>query len=133
MPEATSTISKALTSPTPPGSPLVCGIGLKKVSGETKEFNREHGWLAVWEKVEKNQGMQGLAIVVDPSILQQEAADKLNNLLLASVASNHTVSYWAGFVWNKTGQCADFPQWKTLVDQFAEGLRSPIEISITAP
>ena len=48
-------------------------IGLKKVKDEQKQFNAEHGWLTIWEPMEKNLGMQGLAIVVDP-----RAVDKVS-------------------------------------------------------
>ncbi|MDW7980480.1 MAG: DUF4861 family protein, partial [Verrucomicrobiales bacterium] len=42
--------------------PLTCGIGLKKVSGEQVELNAARGWLAKWEKMDKNTGYQGLAL-----------------------------------------------------------------------
>src|SRR5690348_3975442 len=44
--------------------PLALAIGLKKVKDAQKEFNQARGWLTIWEPVEKNLGMQGLAIVV---------------------------------------------------------------------
>jgi hypothetical protein len=114
--------------------PLTCGIGIKKVAGEEKVLNAEHGWLASWEKVEKNQGMQGVAVVIAPKSLTQETQDKQNNLLLVSVGADNAVSYWAGFGWDKSGQFADAAAWKTYVDQFAQGLQSPIQVSIsTAP
>jgi hypothetical protein len=46
-----------------------------------------------------------------------------------SKAEANGVSYWAGFVWGKTG--SDFSSWKTYVDNFAQGLLSPIEITIS--
>ena len=42
-----------------------------------------------------------------------------------------TVSYWAGCCWNKGGQFADYASWKAYVDRFAQGLRSPIEVSVS--
>lgn len=123
---------RSLYRPQGSATPLTAAIGLKKVSGETKEFNREHGWLAVWQKMEKGQGMQGVAIILDPAVLKQQTEDKGNNLLLASVGSDNTLSYWAGFVWDKTGQCRDFSAWKTYVDRFAQGLLSPIEVRLPA-
>ena len=111
---------------------LVSAVGLKKVAGETKQLNAERGWLAIWEKVEKNQGRQGVAVVVDPKVLEKETQDPLNNLLLVKVGPDNTVSYWAGFGWDKSGQFADGAAWKTYVDRFAQGLQSPIEVSISA-
>jgi len=112
--------------------PLTSAVGLKKVAGETKQFSAERGWMAIWEKMGKNQGMQGVAVVVDPKALEKETQDPLNHLLLVKVGPDNRVSYWAGFGWDKSGQFADGEAWKTYVDRFAQGLQSPIELSISA-
>lgn len=110
---------------------LTCGIGLKKVTGEQLVFNAAQGWIGIWEKVEENQGMQGVALVVDPQAVIKQTEDKQNNLLLVKTAPNKSVSYWSGFFWDKTGQFADFEAWKTYLAQFSQGLQSPIEIAIS--
>jgi hypothetical protein len=111
---------------------LVCVIGMKKVKDEEKHFNAEHGWLSSWEPMEKNLGMQGVALVVDPKMLQKEAEDQQNNLLLVKAGADNSVSYWAGFFWDKSGQFPGYDAWKTYVDQFSQGLASPIEVSVSA-
>lgn len=110
---------------------LTSGIGLKKVRGEQLELNRDQGWLAKWEPVAKNSGQQGLAIIVDPKVFRDRAEDDLNHLVLVSADENHVVSYWAGFCWDRAGHLADFESWKRYVDDFAQGLASPIEVTIT--
>jgi hypothetical protein len=112
--------------------PLTCAIGLKKVSGEHKQFNAEQGWMAIWEKMEKSQGMQGVALVMDPKTVVKETEDRLNNLVLVKVGQGNAVSYWTGFGWDKSGQCADETAWKTYVEQFAQGLQSPIEVTVSS-
>jgi hypothetical protein len=109
---------------------LISGIGLKKTASVQKELNAEHGWLAQWEKVEKNMGEQGLAVIYNPKTFVREAEDRLNRLTLVKASDEGAVSYWAGFVWDKTG--SDFTAWKTYVDHFAQGLLSPIELTIEA-
>jgi hypothetical protein len=111
--------------------PLTSAVGLKKVAGATKQLNAERGWMAIWEKVEKNQGMQGVALVVDAKALERETQDPLNHLLLLRVGPDNRVSYWAGFGWDKSGQFADGEAWKTYVDRFAQCLQCPIEVSVT--
>jgi hypothetical protein len=111
---------------------LTTGIGLKKTAGEQIEANAERGWLLKWEKVEKNAGNQGLAIIVDPKSLEKQTEDKLNQLLLAKVSDNNVASYWAGFCWDKAGQITDAAAWKKYVDEFAQGVASPIEVSVAA-
>ena len=111
---------------------LKTAIGLKKVAGEQKDFSSDHGWLLSWQDMEKGAGKQGVAIVFDPKLFDKQAEDKLNNLIVCKVSDKNVASYWAGFCWDKTGQFADDAAWKAYVDNFAQGLASPIEVSVTA-
>jgi hypothetical protein len=110
---------------------LITGIGLKKVSGERWDVNTERGWLAKWEPMEQNAGKQGLVVIVDPKLYEKQTEDQRNLLMLTRVPADNVASYWAGFCWDKGGQFADFEAWKTYVDQFAQGLLSPIEVSVS--
>ncbi len=109
---------------------LTSGIGIKKSGGAPKEFNPANGTLVVWEKMAKNAGMQGVAVVVDPKSLEKEAEDKLNHLLLVKCGAENTVTYWAGFCWDKAGQITSAEAWKKYVAEFAQGLASPIEVTV---
>jgi len=110
------------------GDSLAMAVGLKKVKDEQKQFNAEHGWLTIWEPVEKNLGMQGLAIVVDPRAIDKVAEDKLNNLVV--LKPGLTGSYWAGFAWDRAGKITSAESWNLYVAQFAEKLRTPIDVSV---
>src|SRR6185369_4268052 len=104
---------------------LAMAIGLKKVKDQQKQFNAERGWLTTWEPVEKNLGMQGLAVVVDPRAVDKAAEDKLNNLVVLKPGISTPVSYWAGFAWDRAGRITSADSWTAYVDQFAERLTSP--------
>ena len=110
--------------------PLVTAIGFKKVKDQQKDFNAERGWLTIWEPMEKNLGMQGLAVIVSPAEVDKLGEDKLNNLVLLKPTSVAPVSYWAGFAWDKAGQIDSAKAWTSYVDQFAEALRSPIAVTV---
>src|SRR6266446_612252 len=56
-------------------APLPVAIGLKKVKDEQQELNAAHGWLAIWEAVEKHQGLQGVATVFDPQQFDKQTED----------------------------------------------------------
>lgn len=116
-----------------PGKPaeLVTGIGLKKVKGERLDFDPHLGRLCAWESMEMNAGEQGLALIGDPGLTVQRSEDPLNYLLLARVPDGGAVSYWAGFCWDRGGQFADVGSWTAYVDRFAQGLRSPITVSVS--
>jgi hypothetical protein len=111
--------------------PLAVAVGLKKVKGEQQQFNAAHGWLAIWEPMEKNLGMQGVAVIVNPATLDRQSDDKQNNLVILKAGTQTPVSYWAGFAWDRAGKITSAQAWNMYVDGFAEGLRSPVEISVT--
>lgn len=109
---------------------LTSGAGLKKVGGEVLDLNTEQGWLAKWEKVAKNGGMQGLALIAEPGTFVEKTEDDLNHLILVNVSDEGVASYWAGFCWDKAGHITDFDAWKNYVAEFSEGLASPIDVTV---
>jgi len=121
----------SVCKPEKPGA-LVSGIGLKKTTGAQKVFDAATGTLVVWEPVAKNAGQQGLAVVVDPKSLEKGTEDKLNYLLLAKCGADNSATYWAGFCWDKAGQITSAEAWKKHVAEFAQGLASPIEVTVAA-
>ena len=118
--------------PVSAGETLTAAVGLKKVRGDQADFNAARGALAIWEPMEKNQGMQGIAAIVDPKSFVKQAEDKSNNLLLLNAGPNNSVNYWAGFAWDKAGKITTADDWKKYVDEFAQGVQSPIEVSVSA-
>ncbi len=110
---------------------LTAAAGLKKVNGEQLEANIASGWIVKWEKVEKNAGNQGLALLADPRAIEKQAEDKLNHLLLLKVDSQNVASYWAGFCWDRAGHITTPEAWKKYVDEFAQGLASPIVVTVS--
>ena len=110
-------------------SPLAVAVGLKKVKEEKKQFNAERGWLTKWESMDRNLGMQGLAVIVPPNEVDKVVEDKLNHLVVLKPRDTFPVSYWAGFAWDRAGKITSAESWNSYVDQFAERLRSPIEVT----
>ena len=115
----------------PGDKPLVVAIGLKKAKDAQRDFNAQQGRLTTWEPMDKNLGMQGLAIVADPRDVDSVTEDNLNHLLVLKPTKNTMpVSYWAGFAWERAGKITSASAWNKYVDEFSEARRSPIEISV---
>lgn len=112
-------------------APLTAAVGLKKVAGEQKDFDAAHGILTSWERMEKNMGMQGVAAVVNPKSLEKQTEDAHNNLLIVKTDANGALSYWAGFAWDRAGKITSQDAWKKYVSDFAQGVRSLIEVSVS--
>jgi hypothetical protein len=112
------------------GASLTPAVGLRKIKGEEKEFDASAGTLTIWEPMEKKLGMQGVAVIVNPKQLIQQTGDKLNDLLVLKPDADNSISYWAGFAWDKAGKIITADAWKKYVAEFAQGLQSPIQVSI---
>lgn len=110
-------------------------VGLKKVAGESVAAAPEKGWLAKWEAVEKKGGQQGLAMIVPASVFEKQAEDALNHLLVTRSqvdrSGSPSATWWAGFCWDKAGHFTTADAWKDHVAEYAEGLVSPIEVTIS--
>ncbi len=120
-----------------PALPLQVAAGLKKVNGEQKETGTDRHWIVKWEPVEKRAGMQGLALVSLPGTFVQYAENEstspryANWLMVLKADANNSITYYAGFCWDKAGQNLDtFDAWKKYVDEFAQGVASPIEVTV---
>jgi hypothetical protein len=111
---------------------LTAAVGLKKVKGEMPDFDATKGILAIWEPMEKNRGMQGVAAIVDPKKFVKQAEDKLNNLLLVKAEPDNSIDYWAGFAWDKAGKITTADDWKKYADEFSQKIRSPVEVTVSA-
>ncbi len=112
--------------------PLIAAVGLKKVKGEQTDFDAARGTLAIWEPMEGKRGMQGVAAIVDPKSFVKQAGDKLNDLLLVRAGPDKAIDFRAGFAWDKAGKITTQDAWKKYVDEFAQGVQSPIEVTVPA-
>src|SRR5262249_39227186 len=101
--------------------PLTAAVGLKKNADEQKDFDAKAGTLTSWQPMEKNLGMQGLGIVVDPKAVVKQAEDAKNNLVIVKTDADGTLSYWAGFAWDRAGKITSQDAWKKYVSEFAQG------------
>ena len=113
--------------------PLTAAVGLKKVKGEQGDYDVAQGTLAIWEPMEANRGMQGVAVIVDPKRLIKQIEDKSNNLVLLRSEPDNSIDYRAGFAWDKAGKITTVDAWKKYVTEFAQGVQSPIEATVQTP
>jgi hypothetical protein len=86
--------------------------------------------VTIWQPVDKNLGMQGLAVVLNSSEVDKLAEDARNNLIVLKPRTTFPVSYWTGFAWDRAGQITSADAWKKYVDDFSERLRSRIEVVV---
>jgi hypothetical protein len=110
---------------------LTHAVGIKKQPGSTVTHAREAGIMRVWEPVQaKNMGNLGLAAVIDPTLVLQFTEADGNYLAVARVPASAPASYYAGFGWDQSGNFTGPADWEKYVAEFAQRLRSPLEVSL---
>ncbi len=109
---------------------LTAATGLKKVADETVASSPAEGWLSKWEKVEKNSGNQGMAIIASPADFVEHTSDSLNQLVLLKPDKDNVATYWFGSAWDKAGRFTDAESWKKHVAEEAKSLVSPVQVSV---
>ncbi|HKJ45409.1 MAG TPA: DUF4861 family protein [Balneolales bacterium] len=95
-----------------------------------KDVNAKYGWITTQQPL--SEGMLNCAIIVNPNDFVKVSADNKNELVLARVPKDNTISYWAGYTWSKSGQFKNYDEWKSYVSHFAQELRSPIQLMVTS-
>jgi hypothetical protein len=61
----------------------------------------------------------------------KQAEDAKNELVLVRLPSTQTLDYWAGFAWDRAGRITSDAAWQRYVTQFAQGVRTPIAVSVS--
>jgi hypothetical protein len=112
---------------------ILTGITLHKKEGEITA-NLNSGWVSYWEP--HDGSALGMGIVtnvknvngVDEYISNEK--DKSNLFLELNRSYNGLFSYYAGFGWKKSGQFDSKDEWNNYLEQFAQCLESPLQVSI---
>ena len=110
---------------------LVGAVGLKKVAGEHLAFDASRGTLTTWQAMEKRLGMQGLAVIADPTRVVGDTADVKNDLVLIRTGADRSMDYWAGFAWDRAKRITTEAAWQRYVREFADGARTPIVVTVS--
>jgi hypothetical protein len=113
------------------GGPPVAAhaVGIKKAAGSASVTNRALGILRTWEPV-KGQGNLGCGVIVDPADLLEFTDADGNYLVAAKVGPSGSVTYHAGFGWDKSGDFKGVEDWDRHLEQAARRLRAPIEVTV---
>jgi hypothetical protein len=116
-----------------PDGPFTSAIGIKKGDGSSAKSSRQEGWLRTWESLQKGKsGNLGCGILLDPSALAEYTEGDGNYLVLVQARSGLPISYYAGFGRDRSGDFSNVADWEAYLSQFAERLRSPIKITVSA-
>lgn len=111
-------------------APLTDAIGIRKGTRPSISESRDTAMMRSWEELPGDHGKLGCAVIADPSNFAEFKEDSKNFLMIVSVPENRVAAYYAGFGWSNGG----FPTveaWDKYVKAYAEGLRSPLEVTVS--
>ena len=111
---------------------ITTGITLHDNKGEVK-INKKEGWFRHAETIDGI--FLGEGIVINPKLVSDAFSNvskekDQSNLVVIGKPKNNQLTYYAGFVWQKSGQIADEADWDTLLQKKAKMLANPLKITI---
>jgi hypothetical protein len=113
--------------------PLATAVGINKARVTAHEAKPDDGTFTTWQPINNGaSGNMGCATVVDPAAFESLTEDEHNFLVTLKAPRSNTIDYYAGFCWDKRGNFADSAAWKKFIAEFAQGLASPIAVTVTA-
>jgi len=136
--------------------PLTVAVGIAERADPAGVLSRDpdRGWTTYWQAPDRDRGSIGCAVVLAPGTLSgfvEEAAsvpqppeDKrlaagieglppvANALSLTTARPGETKTYYLGAGWSRSGDFADAKAWNAYVSRFAEGIASPLGVTVTA-
>lgn len=111
---------------------VTVGITLHNKKGEVL-IMEEEGIMRYYEPI--NDSMLGLGVVMDPKNVKEILDHRVeyrdgSQLLMVAEPKDQSVTYYAGFGWDKSGQFANSADWDHYLQQFAKKLKSPLKVTI---
>lgn len=108
------------------------GISLHKNEGQTS-LNARKGVFRHWEIIDGSGVGEG--IIADPAMISEafvrrtEISDQ-SHLLVLLQPQKRRLAYYAGFVWEKSGQAKDLMQWDMMLDRQAKIVADPLQVRV---
>ncbi|MDW9379092.1 DUF4861 domain-containing protein [Chryseobacterium sp. JV558] len=107
------------------------GITLHKNEGKT-QLNNQNGYYLHWEKID--DAFVGEGIVVNPQIVEKSIAftsDVPDESHLYVITKPYkTLTYYAGFAWQKSGQVQTQKDWENMLQKQAQIIAKPLVVKV---
>ncbi len=111
------------------GAALQHAAGIRKPAGATTSFDAASGILRSWEMFKDDNGSLGCAVIVDPATVVSQIDFDGNALVVTTLPAGGTVSYYAGFTWDKAGDITSPAQWERYTADYARRVRAPVTLN----
>jgi hypothetical protein len=112
-------------------SGLLHAAGIRNNAGSVQATKADAGTLRTSEPVKADGSQLGCAIVMKADQLVKFIEEGGNYLAVNKLPANVTVSYYAGFGWNKFG-FASVEEWDRYVADWSRRVSSPLQVTLSA-
>jgi hypothetical protein len=110
------------------GIAVVAGIITRKGNG-VKYLDAVNGIASYWEPEHGKDGITGVACIINnPLSLLEEKKGQI--LLKTNTDRTHSITYYAGAVWNRAGIITDATMWNNYIINYKQQLTIPVEIKV---
>lgn len=110
---------------------ITIGITLHEKKGTTT-MDAKQGWFSYWETIDDSQ--LGTGVVIDPrSIIDHNdyrTTKKDLSQIYIIAKPEKKVIYYTGFGWSKAGVITSKETWNAYLDQFAQRIAAPLQVSV---
>jgi len=100
-------------------APLIVGVGISKRTNENGHGfitrDAEHGRMMFWEPENPEHGALGVAILVDPAMVEGFTEDADNYLILLRVTPGRPFTYYMGSAWDRGLDFHSRAEWEAFV------------------
>lgn len=113
---------------------LTYAVGIKEFKGAKMRVERAAGWFRAWDTVKDGTGEFGCAVVfAQPSSVVDAAQADGNQLMIARAATGARAEYFAGAGWTQSGDFPTMADWDRYIEQWAQRIKSPLRVEVSAP
>jgi pectinesterase len=108
--------------------------GLVKRTGVKAYRNNDHCWVSLWgQTTEKEEnGSLGTGIIVPKEPFDGIRENLIHLLVLGKAGLGKTIMYYAGAGWTRSGDFKNADEWNQYLTAYAQGIESPLKISLSA-
>lgn len=111
------------------GKEPLYAAGIKKFPATDLRVERAAGWVRTWGPVVGGSGKFGCAIVLDPAAINDILENDGNHLIIA----RQPAIYYAGTGWDQSGDFASVSEFDRYVEQWAQRIKSPLQVEVVTP
>ncbi len=109
---------------------ITTGITLHDLKGDLK-INKKQGWFRHVEMIDGS--LLGEGIIMEKSLVADafknvSSVPDQSQLLVVTKPKNNSLSYYAGFAWQKSGQITSAADWDTMLQRQAEIISCPLKV-----